>query len=186
MMFLLQQRGNHMIVKAANDNVEGVLNQIEQAWRETVPEIPLQFAWLGDSVSKQYAQESRVLNLMAGVSVLGIAVACLGLFAVASLVTESRRKEVALRKVFGATMLEIVNLLSWKFLKLVVLANLLAWPIAWFYLNNWLNTFIYRIDLNVLQFLLPGIATFAIAWLTVASQAWIVVRNNPIHALRYE
>ncbi len=93
---------------------------------------------------------------------------------------------MALRKVFGATMLEIVNLLSWKFLKSVVLANLLAWPVAWLYMSNWLNTFVYRIDLSLLQFLIPGVVTFIIAWLTVASQAWIVVRNNPIHALRYE
>ena len=186
MLFLLQQRGNHMIIKTTSDDVDSVLTHIEQVWQETVPEIPLRLEWLGDSVSRQYDQETRVLKLMAGVAVIGIGVACLGLFAVASLVTESRRKEVALHKVFGATMLEIVNLLSWKFLKSVVLANLLAWPVAWFYMSNWLNTFVYRIDLSLLQFLVPGIITFVIAWMTVASQAWIVVRNNPIHALRYE
>ena len=186
MVFFLEQRGNHMLVKITSDNSESVLQHIEQVWQETVPEIPLQLEWLGDSVSRLYDQETRVLKLMAGVSVIGIAVACLGLFAVASLVTESRRKEVALRKVFGATMPEIVNLLSWKFLKSVILANLLAWPIAWLYMSNWLNTFVYRIDLGLLQFLIPGIITFVIAWMTVAGQAWIVVRNNPIHALRYE
>ena len=186
MVFFLQQRGNHMLIKTTSDDVDSVVTHIERAWQEIVPEIPLQLEWLGDSVSRLYDRETRILKLMAGVSLIGIGVACLGLFAVASLVTESRRKEVALRKVFGATMLQIVNLLSWKFLKSVVLANLLAWPVAWLYMSNWLNTFVYRIDLSLLQFLIPGVVTFIIAWLTVASQAWIVVRNNPIHALRYE
>ncbi len=186
MVFFLMQRGNHMLIKTTSDNADDVLAHIEQVWQETVPEIPLQLEWLDDSLSQLYDQETRVLDLLAGVSVIGVGVACLGLFAVASLVTESRRKEVALRKVFGASMLQIVNLLSWTFLKTVVLANLLAWPVAWAYLNNWLHGFVYRIDLNLLQFLVPGIITFVIAWMTVASQAWGVARNHPIHALRYE
>ena len=142
--------------------------------------------WLDDSVSRLYDQETRVLNLMAGASMIGIGVACLGLFAVAALVTESRRKEVALRKVFGASSLQIVNLLSWNFLKVVVLANLLAWPVAWAYMNNWLNGFVYRVDLSMLQFLIPGIISFVIAWMTVAGQALMVARSHPIHSLRHE
>jgi len=186
MAFFLQQRGNHMIVKVDGDNTDGVLSHIEQVWRETVPEIPMQLEWLDDSVAQLYEQETRILSLMSGVSIIAIGVACLGLFAVASLVTQFRRREVALRKVFGATMAEVVNLLSWRFLKSVVLANLLAWPIAWMYMNSWLSNFAYRVDLSLSQFLIPGVMTFVIAYLTVACQAWIVARNPPIHALRYE
>jgi putative ABC transport system permease protein len=186
MVFFLQQRGNHMVVKTTNDNTDSVMAHIDKVWQETVPEIPLQLEWLGDSVSRLYDQETRVLKLMAGVSMIGIGVACLGLFAIAALVTEARRKEVALRKVFGASMLQIVNLLSWKFLKVVVVANLLAWPVAWVYMNNWLSGFVYRVDLGTLQFLIPAVITIVIAWMTVASQAWNVARSHPIHALRYE
>lgn len=83
-------------------------------------------------------------------------------------------------------MLQVVNLLSWKFLKVVVLANLLAWPVAWAYMNSWLNGFVYRVDLGMLHFLIPGLITFVIAWITVAGQALVVARSHPIHALRYE
>jgi putative ABC transport system permease protein len=141
---------------------------------------------LSDSVSRLYDQESRILKLIASISTIAVLVACLGLFAVASLVTGLRTREVGLRKVFGATATEIVNLLSWQFLKPVLLANLVAWPAAWFYMNNWLQDFVYRIDLNPMLFLFPGVMALIIAWITVASQAWFVARNNPIHALHYE
>lgn len=186
MAFFLSQGGNRMVIKAGGSDLQNVLAHVETVWRETVPEIPMQVEWLDESVAKLYEQETRILNLMAGVSVIAIGVACLGLFAVASLVTQFRRREVALRKVFGATMLQVINLLSWRFLKSVLLANLLAWPVAWFYMNHWLSGFAYRIDLGLAQFLVPTAITFVIAWLTVASQAWIVARNAPVHALRYE
>jgi putative ABC transport system permease protein len=143
-------------------------------------------SWLGDSVAELYDQETRTLRLLAGVSIIAIGVACLGLFAVASLVTELRRREVALRKVFGATVVDIINLLSWRFLKAVLLANLLALPIAWLYLQDWLTSFVYRIDLGAQHLLIPAIATLVIAWATVATQAWTVARNSPIHSLRHE
>ncbi len=186
MAFFLTQSGNHMVVKLLGDNTDSAMAHIEQVWRETVPEIPLQLQWLDESVAQLYDKDTRILRIMSGVSIIAIAVACLGLFAVASLVTQFRRREVALRKVFGATIIEVVNLLSWRFLKSVVLANVLAWPIAWAYMNIWLSSFAYRIDLNASQFLIPAAITFVVAWLTVAAQAWSVARNAPIHALRYE
>ena len=127
-----------------------------------------------------------MLRLLSGVSIIAIGVACLGLFAVASLVTELRRKEVALRKVFGATIRDIINLLSWSFLKFIMLANVIAIPIAWVYLNGWLTQFVYRIDLGLMHFLLPAVATILVAWATVAAQAWTVARQSPILSLRYE
>lgn len=186
MAFFMMKRGDNLIVKTNGNNTGSVITHIENVWRETVPEIPLQLEWMDDAVEKLYEQETRILSLMSGVSVIAIAVACLGLFAVASLVTQFRRREVALRKVFGATLPQVVNLLSWRFLKAVLLANLLAWPIAWMYMNSWLSNFAYRIDLNLSQFLIPGVMTFVIAYLTVAFQAWTVARKAPVHALRYE
>lgn len=186
MIFYLSQGGGRMVVKLSNDDSADFIDHMQRVWRETVPEIPLRMEWLGDSVAQLYEQETRMLRLLASVSVIAIGVACLGLFAVAMLVTELRRKEVALRKVFGASILNIVNLLSWAFLKSILLANLLAIPIAWYYLSNWLTAFIYRIDLGPMYFVIPAIATILVAWVTVATQAWMVARNSPIHALRYE
>lgn len=185
MVFYLTPRGGRMAVKVSVES-PAIAEYFETVWSETVPEIPLQMEWLGDSVAELYDQETRTLRLLAGVSLIAIGVACLGLFAVASLVTELRRKEIALRKVFGATIVDIVNLLSWRFLKAVLLANLLALPIAWLYLQDWLTAFVYRIDLGPQHLLFPAVATLLVAWATVAAQAWTVARNSPINSLRYE
>ena len=186
MAFFLGDGGGRMVVRLTTDNTAGFSAYIDEVWSQTVPEIPLQMTWLDQSVSELYEQETRMLRLLSVVSMIAIAVACLGLFAVASLVTELRRKEVALRKVFGATIGDIVNLLSWSFLRFILLANVIAIPVAWIYLSDWLTSFVYRIDLGLMHFALPALATFLIAWATVAAQAWSVARNSPILSLRYE
>jgi putative ABC transport system permease protein len=185
MVFYLSQRGSRMAVRVANESPK-IASFFETVWSGTVPEIPLQMEWLSDAVAELYDQETRTLRLLAGVSIIAIGVACLGLFAVASLVTELRRKEVALHKVFGATIVNIINLLSWRFLKAVLLANVLALPIAWVYLQDWLTAFVYRIDLGPEHLLIPAVVTLLVAWATVAAQAWTVARNRPIDSLRYE
>ena len=187
MVFFLISGGGRMIVNLDSDNdIADFSAHLDTIWRETVPEIPLRMSWLSDSVARLYDQETRMLRLLSTVSLVAIAVACLGLFAVASLVTEMRRKEVAIRKVFGASVASIVGLLSWSFLKWIVLANAIAIPVAWLYLNDWLTAFVYRIDLSVSHFVLPALGTVVIAWLTVAAQAWSIARQSPIHSLRYE
>lgn len=185
MIFFMGQRGGRMAVKvsAASPEIE---NYFERVWNETIPDVPMQMSWLDDSVSELYDQETRTLRLLAGVSVVAIGVACLGLFAVASLITELRRKEIALRKVFGATIADIISLLSWRFMKSVMLANVIALPLAWLYLQNWLTAFVYRIELGPVLLLIPAVATLLVAWATVAAQAFVVARRSPIHSLRYE
>ena len=185
MIFYMSQSGRRMAVRAAEQSPD-LAAYIERVWSETVPEIPLQMRWLEDSVAELYDQETRTLRLLAGVSIIAIGIACLGLFAVASLVTELRRREVALRKVFGATIVDIVNLLSLRFLKVVLLANLFALPVAWLYLRDWLTSFVYRIDLGAEHLLIPAFATLLVAWLTVAAQAWTVARRSPILSLRHQ
>ena len=186
MVFYMWPQGGRMGVRVSSDDVASLSAYFDDVWRETVPEIPMQMDWLGDLVAQLYEQETRLLRLLAVVSGIAIGVACLGLFAVASLITELRRREVALRKVFGATLVDIINLLSGRFVKAIILANVIAIPIAWIYLSDWLTTFVYRIDLGVLHFLVPAVITLVIAWATVAAQAWTVARQSPIISLRYE
>ena len=100
--------------------------------------------------------------------------------------TGLRTREIGLRKILGAGIREIVNMLSWQFLKPVLLANLVAWPLAWLYLEDWLQLFAYRVELNWMHFMIPAVVAIAIAWITVAGQALRVARDNPINALRYE
>jgi putative ABC transport system permease protein len=159
---------------------------VEQVWNEVVNDAPLRINWLEDSVDELYAQEHRSLKLVASIALLAIAVACLGLFAVATLVTGLRTREIGLRKILGAGIRELVNMLSWQFLKPVLLANLIAWPLAWLYLDDWLQLFAYRVELDWPHFMIPAGLAIAIAWITVAGQALRVATDNPIKALRYE
>src|SRR5207253_1760752 len=132
-----------------------------------------------------HAEEARA-QVLAGFSLLAVIIACLGLFGLAAFTAERRTKEIGIRKVLGARIRDIVGLLAWQFSKPVIIANLIAWPVAWLAMKWWLDTFDARIDLGVMPFLLAGLLALAIAIVTIASHAIKVARANPILALRYE
>jgi putative ABC transport system permease protein len=119
----------------------------------------------------------------AGFAVL---ISCLGLFGLAAFTAERRTKEIGIRKVLGARTRDIIRLLVWQFTRPVLLANLIAWPVAWWAMRNWLAEFQLRIDLGPTPFVLAGLLAFVIAFGTIAGHAFRVARANPIHALRYE
>jgi len=121
-----------------------------------------------------------------GFALLAIIISSMGLFALAAFSTQRRTKEIGIRKVFGASIRNLVQMLAWQFSKPVVLANVLALPVAWYFLNDWLNNFVYRIPLSPTYFVAAGLLALLIAWATVAGHAWKVARSNPIKALRYE
>jgi putative ABC transport system permease protein len=187
MSYFLSSHGSKMAVRfAPGTQRAGASGLLEDTWNDVVTSVPLRMNWLEDSVDELYAQEHRSLRLVSSIALLAVAVACLGLFAVATLVTGLRTREIGLRKILGAGIREIVNMLSWQFLKPVLLANLVAWPLAWLYLADWLQLFAYRVELNWMHFMIPAVLAIAIAWITVAGQALRVARDNPINALRYE
>jgi putative ABC transport system permease protein len=187
MSYFLSSHGSKMAVRfAPGTQRAGAAGLLEDTWNDVVTSVPLRMSWLEDSVDELYAQEHRSLRLVSSIALLAVAVACLGLFAVATLVTGLRTREIGLRKILGAGIREIVNMLSWQFLKPVLLANLVAWPLAWLYLEDWLQLFAYRVELNWVHFMVPAVVAIAIAWITVAGQALRVATDNPINALRYE
>jgi putative ABC transport system permease protein len=187
MSYFLSSHGSKMAVRfAPGTQRAGAAGLLEDIWNDVVTSVPLRMSWLEDSVDELYAQEHRSLRLVSSIALLAVAVACLGLFAVATLVTGLRTREIGLRKILGAGIREIVNMLSWQFLKPVLLANLVAWPLAWLYLEDWLQLFAYRVELNWVHFMIPAVLAIAIAWITVAGQALRVATDNPINALRYE
>jgi putative ABC transport system permease protein len=126
------------------------------------------------------------MRLFSIFSILAIFISCLGLFGLSMFVAERRTKEIGIRKVLGSSVPGIVVLLSRTFVKWVLVANIIAWPIAWFAMNKWLQSFAYRIDLTIWPFLLSGLAALTIALLTVCWQAIRAARANPVEALRYE
>jgi len=124
-----------------------------------------------------------MFSLFVGVA---IAISCLGLFGVAAFTAERRTKEIGLRKVFGARTRDVVRLLLWQFSIPVLLANVIAWPVAYYYLHHWLEGYAYRITLNPLYFLAAGFIALTIAWVTIIAHALRIARASPIIALRYE
>jgi putative ABC transport system permease protein len=163
-----------------------VLARIEAVWKRIVPEVPFEAKFSDDIVRELYDAEQAKADIFAAFAGLAIAIACMGLFGLASFTAERRTKEIGIRKALGARSRDIVRLLVWQFTKPVVLANLLAWPVAWWAMRAWLNGFDARIGLGPAPFLLAGGTAFAIAFGTIAAHAIRVARTNPIHALRYE
>src|SRR6185503_6667917 len=142
--------------------------------------------FLNESFDKLYLADQRQ-GAMFGVFVgIAIFISCLGLFGLAAFTASRRTREIGIRKVFGARTRDLVFLLLWQFSIPVLIANAIAWPIAWYYLHDWLQGFAYRITLSPLYFVAAGLAALVIAWLTILSHALRVARANPIRALRYE
>ncbi len=159
---------------------------VERVWKRFAPDAPFAAAFSDDIVADLYASERARAQVFAAFALLAVIVACLGLFGLAAYTAERRTKEIGIRKVLGARTRDIVRLLAWQFSKPVIAANLLAWPIAWWVMRDWLNTFDARVDLGPGPFLLAGLLALAIAIGTIAGHAVRVARANPITALRYE
>jgi putative ABC transport system permease protein len=177
---------NTVLVRYANARPGEVMAALGKVWRRFEPEIPFEARFADDIVRELYAADRARGALFAAFSALAVLISCLGLYSLASFATERRTEEIGIRKVLGAKVRDIVRLLAWQFSKPVVLANLLAWPVAWWAMRDWLNTFDARIALTPTPFAVAGLLALAIALATVAGQSIRVARTNPIHALRYE
>jgi putative ABC transport system permease protein len=175
----------HMIVRFRGDPAP-VRSSVEQVWKGITTEVPFDAKFSDDIMLELYKAEDARAKTFAGFAMLAIIVACLGLFGLAAFTAERRTKEIGIRKVMGARSRDIVRLLAWQFSKPVIVANLIAWPVAWWVMRDWLNDFDARIDLGPAPFLLAGFLALAIALGTIAGHALKVARANPIHALRYE
>jgi putative ABC transport system permease protein len=169
-----------------SDDLQKTLKAIGAAWQGILPEVPISQYFVDDSFNALYNAEQKQAEVFATFSVFGVFVACLGLFGLAAFAAEQRTKEIGIRKVLGARITDILKLLNWHFVKSVLVANLIAWPVAYVLMNNWLQNFTIRIDLSPLLFVGAGVITLLVAVLTVSSQAYKVARTAPIHALRTE
>jgi len=159
---------------------------IEKITRSFVHNVAMQHTFLDDSYEKLYQADKKQGTIFAVFVGIAIFIACLGLFGLAAFTAGRRTKEIGIRKVFGARDRDVVLLLLWQFSLPILIANLIAWPIAWYYLHDWLNGFAYRITLNPLYFVGVGVIALVIGWATILSHALRIARSNPIHALRYE
>ncbi|MBN1273000.1 MAG: ABC transporter permease [Candidatus Aminicenantes bacterium] len=175
-----------LVIKVQTENITGLVAQLEETWKEIDPSHPFDFFFLDSFFDAQYRSEERLNSIFASFSGLAIVIACLGLFGLSSFMAEQKTKEIGIRKVLGATIPEVVILLSKELLVLVGAAVLIAWPVAYFAMNSWLRNFPFRAGLNPWIFIVSGFAALAIAFLTVSFQAVKAASAHPADSLRYE
>ena len=163
-----------------------ILKEAEVIWKRMASGMPFSYKFMDDSFSEVYKAEQQVGTLALSFSILAIFVACLGLFGLATFLAEQKTKEIGVRKVLGASVPSILSMLSKEFTKWIVIANVIAWPLAYYFMNKWLQEFAYRIEIGWWIFALSGIIAIIIALLTVSIQALKAAIANPIKSLRYE
>ena len=175
-----------ILVKMHSSELTNTLAYVESVHNRFDQNQQMNFMFLDDMVDTQYRSD-RVFQSVAGIgAALSILIACMGLFGLASFAVVQRTKEIGIRKIVGASVAQIIFLLSSDFLKLVVLANLIAWPMTWYAMNKWLQNFAYRIEISWWVFVLSGGLALVIALLTVSTQAIRAALANPVESLRYE
>ena len=173
-------------VKIRSGDVQGTIAYIKDTWERFSPGFPFKYSFLDDDVRQQYESERKVSETIGTFSLIAISIACLGLFGLAAFTADRRVKEIGIRKTLGASVSGIVLLISKDFLKLVIIANLIAIPVAYYFMNKWLEEFAFHIDISVFTFLLAGFAAFLIAVITVSYQSIKAALANPVKSLKYE
>ncbi|MBW3544280.1 MAG: hypothetical protein KY428_01555 [Bacteroidetes bacterium] len=169
-----------------SENLPATLAELEQLWGNLVPHYPFLYSFLDESFNQQYQADLRFGQVFSVFAGLAIFIACLGLLGLVTYTAQQRTKEIGIRKVLGASVFSIVSLLSRDFLKLVLVAAIIAFPVAWYAMNKWLEDFPYRIDIPLWVFLAAGVVSAMVAFLTISYQAIKAARANPIKNLRTE
>jgi len=181
-----KQNFTHLIVSVKSTNYKALLDKIADVWHKDVPSAPFEYAFLDSEVQKQYETEITLSQIINTFTIIAILISCLGLFGLAAYTAESRTKEIGIRKVLGASVGGIVTMLSADFAKLVLIAAVLAFPIAGYTMHKWLQGFVYRIGLSWWMFVLAGCIALVIAIVTVGFQAIKAAIANPVKSLRSE
>jgi putative ABC transport system permease protein len=189
--FMLVYSGNpgdfsHMIASTDSKNYKNLLTKLETIWHKNLPAVPFTYSFLDAEVQKQYETEIVLSQIINSFTLMAILISCLGLFGLAAFSAEQRNKEIGIRKVLGASVTGIVGLLSKDFLKLVIIAMLIATPIAWYGMNKWLQAFAYKINISWWMFALAGLMAIFIALFTVSFQAIKAALANPVKSLKTE
>ncbi|MGB8317542.1 MAG: FtsX-like permease family protein, partial [Ignavibacteriaceae bacterium] len=182
----VRQPGSVLTVKVASTNFKQTINSIQETWNRLTGNDKFSYNFVDQKLARLYESERKTGQITTVFSSIALFIACLGLFGLAAFITEQRTKEIGIRKVVGASIVEIIMILSKEFTKWVLLANLIAWPAAYYIMNNWLKNFAYRINISWSVFVLAGFIALIIALATVSFQTIKAARANPINSLKYE
>lgn len=183
---VMPDHNRYLCIRLKTDKVSNTIDDLEKAWLIAFPAVPFEYFFLDAFYDEMYKTEHGMGTIISYFTILAIIIACLGLFGLASYMTEQRTKEIGIRKVLGASIGKIVATLSKEFIYLVIIANLLAWLPAWYFLNQWLDTFIYSTGLSWWLFILSGLLSLIIALLVVGLQSYLAGKMNPIESIKSE
>jgi putative ABC transport system permease protein len=179
-------RYNFLSVKIAGNNITAGIAHLEKTWKKYLPQTPFEYTFLDEKFQQLYRSEQKQGTLFTSFSGIAIFIACLGLLGLSAFAISQRIKEIGVRKVLGASTSSIVTLLSKDFLKLVAIAAIIAFPVAWYAMHNWLTDFAYRISIQWWIFLVAGILASAVALITIGFQAIRAAMSPPVKSLRTE
>jgi putative ABC transport system permease protein len=177
---------NRMAIRIRGDEMAATIQFVENKWNETVHGQPFEYSFMDNTLEKLYRNDNRTRIIYSVFSILAVFVASLGLLGLAAFTTENRTKEIGIRKAHGASVGSIVMMLSKEFTRWVLLANIIAWPVAYFLMDNWLHNFAFRINMPLFSFVAAGLLALVIAIITVSSLAYKAANANPVEALKYE
>ena len=184
----LQKEGNidHILVKIKPSNTSRTIDFIRQTLKNYGSGRPLEYFFIDEDINNLYRAESQFTKIFKYFTLISIFIASLGLFGLASIIIEHRTKEMGIRKVLGASISSLIRLLSKDFLKLIIYANIFAWPTAYYFLNEWLHNFAYRLNLSLLFFVVSTFIRLFIALFSIIYQSAKASLANPVDSLRYE
>ena len=175
-----------MIIRLNSNNIPATIDYIKDRTIQLSPDFIFNYRFLDDYFNQLYTNEQNMQILIKYFTILAIFISCLGLIGLASFMAEQRTKEIAIRKVLGAKTLGVMIKLSKEFVILVLTANIIAWPIAYYFMNGWIKSFIYRTDIGILVFVLSALSAMGIALLTVSFQAYKAANANAVDSLKHE
>lgn len=177
---------NSISVKLSGANTQQGIADVEKVWKQFMPQNPFAYQFLSERYSNLYNEEQKQSQLFIVFAGLAILIACLGLFGLATFNAMQRVKEIGIRKVLGASVPSILGLLSKEIVILIVISNLIAWPVAWYFMGEWLTTFAYHIPMSIVPYLFAGVAAVLIALITISAQTLKAASGNPASTLKYE
>ncbi|MBN2018406.1 MAG: ABC transporter permease [Candidatus Cloacimonetes bacterium] len=177
---------NELVVKVRPENMSKTISAIEKEWGSLSPNRPFTYHFLDDRIAQQYIREQRQSKTIIYVTFIAVLIACLGLFGLSTFIAEQRRKEVGIRKVLGATVGNITLKLSRELTQWTLIANVIAWPVAYFAMSKWLQGFAYRAPINIGLFILAGVSAIAVALLTISFYTIRAAHTNPAEVIKYE
>jgi putative ABC transport system permease protein len=181
-----EQAFNWVFIKTTSESMSAVMQFAEREWRRINPGHPFEYTFVDRNIASMYQSEMKLSRLFSIFTAVAIYIACLGLFGLASFTVVQRTKEIGMRKILGASVGGIVFILSKEYIKWIALANVFAWPLAYYFMHRWLEGFAYHLNLNILAFIFSGMLALIVALLTVSLQTFKAATANPADSLRYE